>query len=142
MSARFAKYFYFGKIVNPSEEDKKELGIGEQELALPSLYVMVSVDGTLQSINAVKFDESKYGNMNYTNVVQFLFAINWQFRHLLPGKNLADSQQEAEMSDIVKIEEKRFDIMFPKSNVHQSKKEGVPFELKPSVATNIRKDEL
>lgn len=55
--------------------------------------------------------------------MEFLFSVNGQFRHDLPGENFAHLQREAEMSDIVDIEEKRFQILHGASRAR-----GVQFE--------------
>ena len=143
VSVRFEKYFNFGKIGKPTEAETKDLGIADSDVQIPSLYVMVSVDGSIETISAIKFDESRFGAMNYTNVMQFLFAINSQYRHFLPGNNFASRQQEAEMADILKIEEKRFDIRFPKASGNHSKKQvAETIKLTPTVTKHVVKEEL
>lgn len=49
--------------------------------------------------------------MNYTSIVQYLFQINTNFRHDLPGNNMAGIQEVAEMADVLEIESKRFEIV-------------------------------
>lgn len=111
IAKRFEKYFLFGRVVKPTSDDLRKLGLGDMYVNPPELFIIVTQNGKPEKVNAIKYDTNKFGNMNYTAIMQFLFAINGQFRYDLPGNNMAEQQQEAEMDDIIKIEEKRFEIL-------------------------------
>lgn len=111
LALRFEKYFLFSKIVKPSKGDLNSLGLGDMAISPPELFILLTTSGDPDSARAVRFDDEKYGGMNYTKIMEFLFSVNSRFRHELPGVNLANSQQEAEMSDVIEIEKKRFLIL-------------------------------
>lgn len=111
IAKRFEKYFLFGRVMRPTSDDLHKLGIADMYLNPPELFIIVTENGRPEKIDAIRFDTDRYGKMNYTAIMQFLFAVNGQFRHELPGFNMADQQQEAEMTDVIAIEEKRFEIL-------------------------------
>jgi len=112
LAARFQRYFTFVKIVHPDDRDLQTLGIADKKkLSLPELFVLVTENGDPQAASVVRFETSRHGNLNYTSVLQFLFAVNVRLRHELPGNNRADEQKYVEMIDIIRIEEKRFRII-------------------------------
>lgn len=111
IAKRFEKYFAFGKVVKPTSKDLKSLGLDSFYLKPPELFVLVTQNGKADKIDAIRFDKYRMGEMNYTSVMEFLFAINGQFRHDLPGDNMASHKQEMEMSDVIQTEQKRFEIL-------------------------------
>ncbi|XP_045159679.2 uncharacterized protein LOC123525053 [Mercenaria mercenaria] len=111
IAKRFEKYFLFGKVVRPTSEDLRKLGLKDMYINPPELFVIITENGKAEKIDAIRFEVDKFGKMNYTAIMQFLFAVNGNFRHELPGDNMAQHQQEAEMADIIKIEERRFEIL-------------------------------
>ncbi|KAH3829013.1 uncharacterized protein LOC127880805 [Dreissena polymorpha] len=113
LAIRFEKYFTFVKVVKPTADDLKAIGLPEAPRSLPELFIITTKEKMINAFNAVRFDTDKFGVSSYTNIMEFLFAINNQYRHELPGDNRGSSQQEAEMADVVAIETKRFDIIFP-----------------------------
>ncbi|XP_060585058.1 uncharacterized protein LOC132741002 [Ruditapes philippinarum] len=111
IAKRFEKYFLFGRLVRPTSEDLHSLGLKGVYINPPELFVIVTKNGEADQIEAIRFEEEKFGKMNYTSILQFLFVINGNFRHDLPGNNMAQNQQEAEMADVIQIEERRFEIL-------------------------------
>ncbi|WAR24534.1 hypothetical protein MAR_038203 [Mya arenaria] len=111
LAKRFAKYFTFTKLVRPSSKQLKGIGIEQDNLDLPEMFVVITKEGQTNELNAVRFDKQKLGYFNYTNVMEFLFSVNNNYRHELPGDNLAHVRKHAEMIEIVNIEKKRFDIV-------------------------------
>lgn len=65
--------------------------------------------------SAVVFETKKMGDLNYPNILRYLFGVNNSYRHTLPGDNQSNLQEVAEMLDIVNIESKRFEVEKPKS---------------------------
>lgn len=111
IAKRFEKYFAFGRVVRPTPRDLQSLGLAGVYINPPELFVIVTQKGKADKVDAIRFDKGHTGAMNYTGILEFLFTINGQFRHDLPGDNMAQYQEEMEMTDIVKIEEKRFEIL-------------------------------
>ena len=101
----------FARLVRPTSEDLDNVGLKGLYIHPPELFVIITKDGQAEKIDAIRFEEEKFGKMNYTSILQFLFVVNSHFRHDLPGINMAQNQQEAEMSDVIRIEEKRFEIL-------------------------------
>ena len=111
LALRFEKYFLFTKMIDPSQNDLNSIGLGDRTISPPELFVLLATSGDPESARAVRFDPKMFGGMNYTKIMEFLFSVNGKFRHELPGANLAGTQQEAEMADIVAVEAKRFKIV-------------------------------
>lgn len=116
IAQRFERYFRFGRMTRPSADDLRTLGLQSIYINPPALFVIVTRNGKLDNFSAVEFDVNSSGDMNYTSIMQFLFSINTQFRHELPGDNQSHNQREAEMGDIIRIEEKRFEIFLNGQN--------------------------
>ena len=141
---RFEKYFLFGRVVRPTQKELKALGLGDKYISLPALYTIVTEDGHADKMNVIKYDVDSYGDMSYTKVMMYLFAVNGQFRHSLPGENKSDSQKEAEMSDILKIEGERFEVFRNESKPKQTSKQNkAPAEkVNMKMTAHVSKDEL
>ncbi|XP_013406928.1 uncharacterized protein LOC106171236 [Lingula anatina] len=117
---RFEKYYNFGVMKNPEAEDLKALGVSGYFLDTPCLLVLVA-DAQKHGkqlneyenlqFSGVPYNKDTMGEFNFPNLMKFLFAINYQFRHALPGDNHSDNKIVAEMLDIIEIEKKRFEIM-------------------------------
>ena len=114
--------------MNPTLEDYKALGLEEYFLETPLLFVLIAevYEGAEDNphatsnnfgFSAIQFDTKKHGPMNYPNVMQFLFAINYNFRYKLPGDNMSNDKEVAEMSDILEAEKKRFDVSAYDKNI-------------------------
>lgn len=82
---------------------------------MPAILVLVPQNpGMVESFsfNAVEYRIKTMGMMNYPNVLQFLFAVNNQYRHWLPGDNMSNIKEMSEMEDIIEIESNRFQVLF------------------------------
>ncbi|KAL3869684.1 hypothetical protein ACJMK2_042346 [Sinanodonta woodiana] len=117
LAVRYEKYFIFGRIVKPGPDELQKLGLTKIYFEPPAIFVLLAQrDNKIVSDNfqfsTVQYDKLKMGEMNYTNIIQFLFAVNGQYRYLLPGTSLSDQKTEAEMEDILQIEGQRFQITF------------------------------
>ncbi|VDH91806.1 Hypothetical predicted protein [Mytilus galloprovincialis] len=111
---RFQKYFNFARFVLPTVEDMRAIGLQEEIIDMPSLYILVTPDaGPTEKINfnAIEYRPQIMGTMNYPNILQFLFMVNHQFRHQLQGDNKSNNLTIMNMQDVVEIEQKRFEIM-------------------------------
>ena len=100
-------------MVKPSTRDLKQIGLDKVFLDLPALLVLVTKgdsEGTQPKLSAIPFNRKSMGEMNYPNVMAFLFMVNRQFRHELPLENWSNNKSIIEMEDILKIESQRFDI--------------------------------
>ncbi|KAK3091000.1 hypothetical protein FSP39_016378 [Pinctada imbricata] len=159
LSNRFSKYFNFGRMMQPTLEDYKVMGMQDYFLETPLLLVLVAeyledphknpdVSTMNMGFSAIQFNERKHGGMNYPNVLKFLFAINYKYRYRLPGDNQSDVKVVAEMEDIIEIEQKRFDVRGYSKNVsgNTSTKEsnGIKFKATatPVSASHTTKEEL
>jgi hypothetical protein len=114
LAVRFQKYFNFARFVMPTLEDIRSIGLQDEIVDLPSLYVLVTPDpGTTKEIsfNAIEYRPTLMGTMNYPNILQFLFTINHQFRYQLQGDNKSRNKTIMNMEDIIEIEQKRFEIL-------------------------------
>ncbi|XP_046336458.2 uncharacterized protein LOC124118398 [Haliotis rufescens] len=112
LSLRFQKYFNFGKIAQPSSAGLRGLGMERFSKDIPTLLVLMANGENMESpqFNAIPFDKKAMGELNYPNILAFLFSVNREFRHLMPGENGSDRRETVEMDDIVKIESLRFDV--------------------------------
>ena len=122
VALRFQKYFNFGLITNPSLDDLKVLGLQNIYFDFPSLIVMVTTDPINPQLNAIIYNTEEMGEMNYPNLVRFLFYVNNEYRYLLPGENQSNEEEVATMSDILKIEEERFQFVDENSKTHSKSK--------------------
>lgn len=125
LAVRFQKYFNFARFVMPTLEDIRSIGLQDEIVDLPSLYVLVTPDpGTTKEIsfNAIEYRPTLMGAMNYPNILQFLFTINHQFRYQLQGDNKSRNKTIMNMEDIIEIEQKRFEILI------RGKKQTVPIK--------------
>ena len=125
LAVRFQKYFNFARFVMPTLEDIRSIGLQDEIVDLPSLYVLVTPDpGTTKEIsfNAIEYRPTIMGTMNYPNILQFLFTINHQFRYQLQGDNKSRNKTIMNMEDIIEIEQKRFEILI------RGKKQTVPIK--------------
>lgn len=128
----------------------KAIGLQEYFIDPPALFVLVPDEENLEKVNAIHFDTAKQGQMNYTNVMTFLFAINSEFRYKLPGDNRSNQKTEAEMEDIVQIEAQRFEVRDHSRNKSSAKgqmgkeagRENIQPKTSQSVRTASSKDEL
>ncbi|XP_069128050.1 uncharacterized protein [Argopecten irradians] len=117
LALRFKKYFNFGKFVDATVEDFRSLGLSMEDdiFDLPAVLVLVPKKPRMIeeiSFNAIEYRVDRMGAMNYPNVLQFLFAINNKYRYWLPGNDMSQVREVAEMEDVIDIENKRFDILF------------------------------
>ncbi|KAL5022703.1 hypothetical protein ScPMuIL_001858 [Solemya velum] len=140
---RFKKYFNFAKILNPTQEDFQKLGITE-DFRGDNLILAVLVNregGEQLEFNLVLYDRKTMGQeMTYPNILQFLFAINREYRFTLPGENLSNEKTIAEMEDVIVIEQKRFNILTPEQEEHFRSEEALT---KPDVDDiDFGRDEL
>ncbi|XP_067677882.1 uncharacterized protein [Haliotis asinina] len=113
LSLRFQKYFSFGRIVQPSASGLRGLGMEKFYKDMPTLLVLMASGGeSMESpqFNAIPFDKKAMGEFNYPNILAFLFSVNREFRHLIPGDNGSDRRETVEMDDVVEIESLRFDV--------------------------------
>ncbi len=58
------------------------------------------------------FTTERQGELNYPNLVKFLYSINIQYRHTLPGNNMAEDQDVLTMDDVMEVEGQRFDVRY------------------------------
>lgn len=144
LSLRFEQYFLFGLVTRPSARDIQRIGLGDNYISLPAIITIVTENGQPDKISAIKYDMETYGTMTYTKVMSYLFAVNAQFRHGLPGENKSNKKKVAEMSDVLKIEGERFELF----NNQSTKKESNEDANKPKAKSNLKmtsftnKDEL
>ncbi|XP_041358498.1 uncharacterized protein LOC121375237 [Gigantopelta aegis] len=113
LAVRFHKYFHFGRMVRPNTGDLRQIGLDKLFLDMPALLIMVTKSDSKTSqpeFNAISFNKKSMGEMNYPNIMAFLFMVNRQFRHELPLENGSNDKSIVEMADILKIENQRFDI--------------------------------
>lgn len=125
LGIRFQKYFNFARMVIPTVEDMRAIGLQDEIVEMPSLYVLVTPDsGPMEEISfsAIEYRANLMGAMNYPNVLQFLFTVNHQFRHQLQGDNKSRDKAIMNMEDIIEIEQKRFNILI------KGKKQTVPLK--------------
>jgi hypothetical protein len=149
VSYRFKKYFNAALVVRPTLDDFEALGMEDSYFETPLMFVLlpeVKDKGTKTTkdmgFSAVMFDTKKLGDLNYPNILQFLFGVNHSYRHTLPGDNQSNDQEVAEMSDIEKIESKRFEMVKPKRKVKNTDDDNsVKFTMTKTVDGKI-KDEL
>lgn len=114
IAVRFQKYFNFAKFVLPTNEDMRAIGLQDEIVAIPSMYVLVTPEANpTQEIafSAIEYRTAVSGIMNYPNLLQFLFTVNHQFRYNLQGDNKSDKKTVMNMEDIIEIEQNRFDIL-------------------------------
>ena len=101
--------------MNPKGPDLKKMGLENLQIDLPSFFTLVvrSKDKTEDQpkINAVFFRSDKMGDFTYPNIAKFLFVVNANYRHSLPGNNMANIQEVVEMSDVEEKESRRFEIV-------------------------------
>ncbi|OWF38164.1 uncharacterized protein LOC110466596 [Mizuhopecten yessoensis] len=127
LAIRFRKYYNFGRFVDATIEDFRSLGLGLEDdtFELPAILVLVPQrPGMIEEIafNAVEYRTNIMGVINYSNVLQFLFAVNNKYRYWLPGSNMSNRREVAEMEDIIEIENRRFDILFEGKKAKITKK--------------------
>lgn len=125
---RFKRYFNFAKIINPTEEDFENLGITDDFSAnRPLLAILVNKEGGKElEFQLVLYDRKTMGpEMTYPNIIQFLFAINREYRFTLPGENLSNDKTVAEMEDVMTIEQKRFKILTHQQEEYLSTEEEI-----------------
>ena len=121
VSYRFKRYFNAARIVKPTLDDYTALGMEDSFFDTPLLFVLLpevkdkGSKATTQDMgfSAVMFETKKMGDLNYPNILRFLFGVNNSYRHILPGENQSNDQEAAEMLDIVRLESKRFEIEEP-----------------------------
>lgn len=121
VSYRFKRYFNAARIVKPTLDDYTALGMEDSFFDTPLLFVLLpevkdkGSKATTQDMgfSAVMFETKKMGDLNYPNILRFLFGVNNSYRHILPGENQSNDQEVAEMLDIVRLESKRFEIEEP-----------------------------
>ena len=115
LTLRFGEYFHFGIMYDPSPEDLNALGLKDAYMDFPTFLILITADQDKSNnepeLSAVFYDAQKMGEMNYPNVVQFLFQMNSKFRVTLPGNSMANDEKTATMSDILAIEKIRFKII-------------------------------
>ncbi|KAI0230575.1 hypothetical protein LSAT2_019094 [Lamellibrachia satsuma] len=114
LAIHFDEYFHFGVMSNPSSDDLKALGLTSHYLDLPVFLVLINTEMTVAQktpgTSAAVFDTNAMGEMNYPNMLKFLFATNNMYRHLLLGDNQANKESVATMKDVLVRQEERFDI--------------------------------
>lgn len=122
ISHRFKRYFNAARIVRPTLDDYKFLGMEDSFFDTPLLFVLLpevkekkTKETQDMGFSAVVFETKKMGDLNYPNILRYLFGVNNSYRHTLPGENQSNLQEVAEMLDIVNIESKRFEVEKPKS---------------------------
>ncbi|XP_066298124.1 uncharacterized protein [Branchiostoma lanceolatum] len=126
MANRYYAFFSFRTMINPSDKDLAIFGQPFKDFELPTIAVLVSKtkDKTdSMTFEAVLYNEDMMGNVNYVNLVKFLFAVNKQYRHTLPGESMAGKRGIVEMRDLLEVEKKRFQVNFLPP-VQKAKKEG------------------
>lgn len=127
VAIHFDEFFHFGIMSNPSIEDLKALGLTSHYLDLPVFLVLVNTEMTVAQkgpgTSAAVFDKDAMGEMNYPNMLKFLFATNNMYRHLLLGDNQSNKETVATMSDVLKRQEERFDIKLMADNLSKTKEE-------------------
>ncbi|XP_078574279.1 uncharacterized protein LOC144860764 [Branchiostoma floridae x Branchiostoma japonicum] len=139
MANRYYAFFNFRTMINPSDKDLAIFGQPLKDFDLPTIAVLVSKKKEMtdsMTFEAVLYDEDRMGDVDYMNVVKFLFAVNKQYRHTLPGENMAGKRGIVEMRDLLEVEKKRFQVNFLPP-VQKAKKEG---SLK--FTTKVVKDEF
>lgn len=148
VSYRFKKYFNAARIVRPTLDDFEALGMEDSFFETPLMFILlpeVNDKGTKATkdmgFSAVMFDTKKMGDLNYPNILQFLFGVNNSYRHTLPGDNQSNDQEVAEMSDLGNIESKRFEMVKPKRKVKSNDDNSVKFTKTKTMDGKI-KDEL
>lgn len=122
ISHRFKRYFNAARIVKPTLDDYKFLGMEDSFFDTPLLFVLLpevkekkTKETQDMGFSAVVFETKKMGDLNYPNILRYLFGVNNSYRHTLPGDNQSNLQEVAEMLDIVNIESKRFEVEKAKS---------------------------
>ncbi|KAJ8306532.1 hypothetical protein KUTeg_017077 [Tegillarca granosa] len=147
LANRFQKYFNFGCIIQPTFKDYEYLGI-EEFVETPLIMVLIprkpgiTLSDKLE-FSALQYNEKTMGKMDYPNVMQFLFAVNNQYRYWLPGDNQSNSKEEAEMSDIVEKEQLRFNILSEGKQVQGHKQESIEdLTMKAETINHVTRDEL
>ena len=114
LALRLERYFAFGTVHNPRPEDLKDFGIGgDHFIDIPSFLILVAKrekESVKIQFDAVHYNVAERGEMNYTNVMQFLYTANHKFRHYLPGDNQSNKKEVARMLDVIEIEQERFDL--------------------------------
>lgn len=115
VAARFQQYFNFGRFVWPTVEDYRQIGLGlaDDTYVLPAILVLVPNEPKMMNdmaFSAIEYDPKVMGRLFYPNVVHFLFTINHNYRHWLPGQDMSSVQSIVEMRDILDIESQRFEV--------------------------------
>ncbi|XP_078657082.1 uncharacterized protein LOC144903121 [Branchiostoma floridae x Branchiostoma belcheri] len=126
MVNRYYSFFNFRTMINPSDKDLAIFGQSLKDFDLPTIAVLVSKTKEKKdsmTFEAVLYNEDLMGDVNYVNLVKFLFAVNKQYRHTLPGENMAGRRGFVEMRDLLEVEKKRFQVNFLPP-VQKAKKEG------------------
>lgn len=89
-----------------SKPGKRERSTGDQQ---PRLVTQ-----------AVLYDENNFGELSYSGVMRFFFSVNHQFRYTLPEGSDKDTKTQAMMSDVMDIEQERFDEFFNRKHISKS----------------------
>ncbi|XP_033637153.1 uncharacterized protein LOC117298037 isoform X1 [Asterias rubens] len=121
IALHYNRYFHFGVVRNPTSVDLENLSY---DLAIPGLLALVSEDygddvDTEEAwrendykFQSIGFTAERQGELNYPNLVRFLYSINIQFRHSLPGNNMADDKDVLTMDDVMEVEGQRFNVRY------------------------------
>ncbi|XP_061192664.1 uncharacterized protein LOC133200868 [Saccostrea echinata] len=148
VSYRFKRYFNAARVVKPTLDDYNALGMEDSFFDTPLLFILlpdVKDKGTKKTqdlgFSAVMFETKRMGDLNYPNILRFLFGVNNSYRHTLPGDNQSNDQEVSEMSDIVKIESKRFEMEKPKKKAKKDDDSSIKFTMTNTMSGAVR-DEL
>lgn len=67
--------------------------------------------GEPPAIHALPYNSQTLGKLTYIHLLQFLVAVNRDYRYTLMGNNMDNNQTIVEMEDVIKEEAKRFRII-------------------------------
>ncbi|XP_038049513.1 uncharacterized protein LOC119723083 [Patiria miniata] len=119
IALHYKRYFNFGVIRNP---DPSYLETLKYDLGIPGFLVLVSdeyVDSygsedqdTEYTFQSIGYTVQRQGELNYPNLVKFLYGVNLHYRRTLPGTNMADEEDVLRMEEVMDVEGQRFDVRY------------------------------
>ncbi len=115
LALRFERYINFRVVRDPSVSKMTRLGLpSDYFYHVPGLVLLVSEnfhEPARRKFFAVQYDKSAMsGELSYPKALMFLFQVNRQFRHTLPGDNGSDDLKIVRAEDALEEEREIFDI--------------------------------
>ncbi|XP_064626063.1 uncharacterized protein LOC135486873 [Lineus longissimus] len=114
---RTQKYFNFGVLFNPTSEDFQAIGAEGLFMDVPGVLALVQDSKARRSveeppqIHALPYNSQNLGKLTYIHLIQFLVAVNRDYRYTLMGNSMDNNKTIVEMEDVLAYESKRFRIL-------------------------------